>query len=241
MYRGVSSIKDRVVQNILDPPVRPLFFHKLIGYYKCGRCWILFCQFNCHKPKTIVVFGSNTTIKTYTAKPLITCSTTHVVYLLQCPCGLQYVGRTTSALSIRLNEHISNITKGFKNHSVSRHYDLVHNRDPRGTLFVGIDHFVPHWRGRLKVRELSRMETKWIYILKSYIPHIYILIFFINFYCISALVLYGVPPAMFYFRGHYGHCDPLLKVGDSDYITFFLLVESDRSGNSPSKFFFKST
>lgn len=63
------------------------------------------------------------------------------------------------------------IRKGYKNHSVSRHYDLVHNRDPTVTLFMGMESFSSHWRGRFKVRELSKIETKWIYLLKSYVPY----------------------------------------------------------------------
>lgn len=70
------------------------------------------------------------------------------------------MGRITRALNIRLNEHIANIRKGYKNHSVSRHYDLMQGRDPAGTLFMGIVSFTSHWRGSLKVRELSKIETK---------------------------------------------------------------------------------
>lgn len=119
----------------------------------------------------MLVFSSKATSKTCTVKSFITCRTTHVVYLVQCLCGLQYVGPTTRTLNVRLNEHIANIRKGYKNHSVSRHYNLVHNRDPTGTLFMGIESFTSNWRGSFKVRELSKIETKWIYLLKSYVPH----------------------------------------------------------------------
>lgn len=83
----------------------------------------------------------SSTSKKYVVKSFITCRTMFVVYLLQCPCGLQCVGHTTRTLNVRLNEHIANICKGYKNHSVSRHYDLVHGRDPAGTLFMGMDIF----------------------------------------------------------------------------------------------------
>lgn len=74
-------------------------------------------------------FVSKATHKNYTVHIM------HAVYMLQCPCGPQYVGQTTRALNFRLNEHIANIRKGYPKHKVSRHYDLVHNRDPPGTLY----------------------------------------------------------------------------------------------------------
>lgn len=77
--------------------------------------------------------------KNYKVKPLIACSTTHMVHLIQRPCGLQYVGWTTRAFRVRLNEHIANIHKGSQMHKVSQHYDRVYNRDLSGTLFMGID------------------------------------------------------------------------------------------------------
>lgn len=48
--------------------------------------------------------------------------------LLTCPCGFQYIERTTCTLKGHLGEHISNIKSGFKDHPVSRHYLEVHNR-----------------------------------------------------------------------------------------------------------------
>ena len=56
-------------------------------------------------------------------------------------------------------------------HSVSSHYDQHHERNPEGTLFIGIDKFEPHWRGSSLVRELSRMEMAWIYRVRTYSPY----------------------------------------------------------------------
>lgn len=54
-------------------------------------------------------------------------------------CGLQYVGRTTRKLSIRIGEHIKNIKKGIRHHSVSNHFRNKHNRDPKYLKFYAID------------------------------------------------------------------------------------------------------
>lgn len=90
--------------------------------------------------------------------------------MLQCPCGLQYVGRTKRPLQVRLNEHINNIRKGFTKHSVSKHYLTVHNKDSSNTIFLGIDKYRPHWRGSCLIRSISRLEMTWVHKFKCYTP-----------------------------------------------------------------------
>lgn len=50
----------------------------------------------------------------YDIKGVITCNTKNVIYLLKCPCGLAYVGKTTRPLKRRISEHRSNI----RNHDI---------------------------------------------------------------------------------------------------------------------------
>lgn len=170
IFKGVPSLQGRVAPNILNPPVTTRgFFDQLTGYYQCRRCRV--CHLNSSPHRRITSVRSTVTQKVFDIRPCITCASTGVVYLLQCPCGLQYVGRTKRPLQVRLNEHITNIKTGFKNHSVSKHYLLVHNRDPSNTLFLGIDKFKPNWRGSHLVREISKMEMAWIFHLKTYAPY----------------------------------------------------------------------
>lgn len=95
----------------------------------------------------------------------ITCNTTHVVYVLVCPCNLMYVGRTKRTLKKRISEHLYNISIGFKYHSVSLHFKNHHNQDPSGLKFWGIDCIHPNWRVSNLVREISKHETCWIYLM----------------------------------------------------------------------------
>lgn len=68
----------------------------------------------------------------------------HVTYVFKCPCKFQYVGRTTRKLTIRVQEHMNNIAKGYVNDSVSRHFQLFQGRDPSLLTFYGIDRVKPH-------------------------------------------------------------------------------------------------
>lgn len=79
-----------------------------------------------------------------------------------------WIGRTNRTLSIRVYEHIYNILLGFKDHSVSLHFRRKHNRDPSGLLFWGIDTLISSWRDSNMVREISKSETRWIYLVDTF-------------------------------------------------------------------------
>ena len=170
IFKGGSALRHKLAPNVLEPPViKTTFLNSFTGFYQCRKCRV--CSLSGCEHRRTHLFVSTATGEQHTIKPFITCATEGVVYLLQCPCGLQYVGRTKRALSVRLNEHISNILAGYLNHSVSKHYRLVHNRDPSKTIFLGIDRYAPHWRGSALVRSISKSEMQWIHRIKSYTPY----------------------------------------------------------------------
>ena len=114
-------------------------------------------------------FQSYTNKEQFKVDKLITCSSTHVTYVLECECGLQYVGRTTRKLSVRMGEHIRNIKKGFIHHSVSLHFKNKHKKDPSKMKFYAIDKIEQNWRN-LNLREVSWNETEWIFRLDTLKP-----------------------------------------------------------------------
>lgn len=103
-------------------------------------------------------------------KEFICCNTEGPVYMLEYSCGLQYVGRTRRPLRIRIKEHVQTIIKGFEKHNVSKHFLLHHNKDPTQLKFWGIEPNTKHWRGGHKVRTLSQLKSKWIFILDTFVP-----------------------------------------------------------------------
>lgn len=169
IFRGAPSLRLKVAPNVLDPPVRPSFFHNLKGFYPCRKCRV--CKLNHCRDRKILSFSSTTTGARYNIRHFCTCETKNVVYMITCPCGKQYIGRTIRTFAIRVSEHITNIIKGKTNHSVPKHYLRAHDRDPSGTTFSVIDKFVPNWRGSNNVRGVSQQEVYWIYQLKTYMPY----------------------------------------------------------------------
>lgn len=102
VYKGAPSLRNRLAPNILNPPSKKKgFFEHLTGFYQCRRCRV--CSINGCTNRLTLSFASTSTSCQYTIEPFVTCSTEGVVYPLQCPCGLQYVGRTRRPLSVHLN------------------------------------------------------------------------------------------------------------------------------------------
>lgn len=67
--------------------------------------------------------------------------------MLECECGLQYLGRTSRPLHVRIGEHVNNIKKGLITHNVSKHFRLFHFRNPVKLKFWGVEKVTNHWRG----------------------------------------------------------------------------------------------
>lgn len=128
-YRRAPTLRDRLARNVLDPPTKKNFsFFEGKGYYPCKKCYT--CRHTKESKKKKLSFTSTVTTKEHPIEDFISCRTGGVVYLLECPCWIQYIGRTKRELWRRLREHVQNIKKGFVKHSLSRHYAEFHNEDP---------------------------------------------------------------------------------------------------------------
>lgn len=166
-FRGAPSLQSKIAPNIINPPVRPSFFHNLNRYYPCKKC-VVCCHYINGRSKTSE-FSSTVTNRIYQIKGFHTC-TSRYVYLITCPCGKQYIGRTTRTFSIRVGEHIAKIKSWDTKRAVPRHYREHHDRNSEGTSFLVIDSYIPPWRGGALTRGVSQLETYWIYELQSYHP-----------------------------------------------------------------------
>lgn len=147
IYRKTPSFGDRVLKKVLDQPQKPRMFWDRNGFYACRRCKA--CQPTNTHIRGLSSFTSTVNGREFDINEFISCNSTQVVYVLQCPCGLMYIGRTKRTLAKQVSEHIYNILIGFKDQSVSFHFRCKHNRDPSGLLFWGIEKLSP--RGGVKI------------------------------------------------------------------------------------------
>ncbi|OCT74329.1 hypothetical protein XELAEV_18033295mg [Xenopus laevis] len=142
---------------------KPTWLGNNKGFYKCMQC--VTCKTLGNPERQIHNFKSNQTNKQYKINQLITCETTNVVLYI-----CWNVRRTTRKLKLRLGEHIRNIKKGLKTHSVSDHFLQYHNSDPSGLKAIGISNKTKSWRGGDNVQIISQEETRWIITLKTLQP-----------------------------------------------------------------------
>lgn len=169
IYRKASSFGDQVVKKVLDPPKRMKMFWDRAGFYACRKCKS--CRQVTTHLRGLTSFTSTANGKEFQIKEFISCTSTHVVYALECPCGLMYIGRTKRSLGKRASEHIYNILIGYKEHSASLHFREKHDRNPEGLKFWGIDKLHPNWRGANMVREISKRESLWIFLANTLSPN----------------------------------------------------------------------
>lgn len=174
----VTFKRARTVKNIIAPskvqklnkkPIWDIrsYFDNRTGIFQCKKRGCLTCQSVPHGLNEI----EDGKGKRFKIKQFITCSTEFVIYVLRCPCGLLYVGRTIRTLRKRIGEHRRFIQKGCNEHSVPRHFLHFHKKDFRGLVVMAIE-AIP--QGTLTENErfslLCKREVFWIYNLGSLSP-----------------------------------------------------------------------
>lgn len=99
IYKKAPSYEDLVVKKVLDPPTKPQSFWDRNGFFACRRCKA--CREVSRPIRGLDNFTASNN-QQFDIKQFITCNTTFVVYVLRCPCGLFYVGRTKRMLRVQI-------------------------------------------------------------------------------------------------------------------------------------------
>ncbi len=133
------------------------------GNFPCKNCVACSHYLKCNS------FTHPQTGKTYKIKQLITCKTTHVIYIMLCSCPLLYVGKTKRALRTRIVEHMSAIRRQDHTSPVFRHFESA-KHSFSDFKFLGIERVLLHRRGGNRDRKLLQREAFWIFELKSLTP-----------------------------------------------------------------------
>lgn len=84
------------------------------------------------------VFASSDGEKQIKICDFINCSTTQVVYMLTCPCGKAYIGKTKQRLKIRIDKYIGSIRKKNDECPLALHFLQFHNGNPDWLNIKGI-------------------------------------------------------------------------------------------------------
>lgn len=124
--------------------------------HQCGCC--AQCN-NTHKTDH---FTHPQICKKYFIKSIITCASCHVIYMICCPCGLAYVGKTSRKLKQRISEHKSSICRNDRDYPVAVHFNDAQH-DISTLRFIGIEQVKLPLRGGNHDRLLQQREAYWIH------------------------------------------------------------------------------
>ena len=102
-------------------------------------------------------------------KGVITCSTKAVIYLITCPCGKNYVGKTNRELKVRISEHRSTIRCKNFTYPVAAHF-LEAGHAISSLRYIGIEHVTLPRRGGDLDNLLLKREAAWNFNLKFFAP-----------------------------------------------------------------------
>ena len=134
------------------------------GNYRCGSCT------QCTYTKRCKTFTHPHTGQNIPIKGSITCSSTHVIYIIRCQCGLTYVGKTSRELRTRISEHRSRIRNGDERSPVAAHFKAAgHNLNT--FRYLGVEKVERSRRGGDIEKKLLQRETYWIYKLNTMSPN----------------------------------------------------------------------
>ncbi|XP_053556368.1 uncharacterized protein LOC128647639 [Bombina bombina] len=166
-YRRGTNLRDILVRT--DPKKSYIgATHKNIkGSYKCLGCT------TCNGLISTKTFHHPQTNKVYTIQHSISCNTTHVIYLLYCPCSQFYVGKMSGTLRERMANYRRAIRvalkEGDSDQPVARHC-AVKSHQVSTIRYILIDHIPPLDRGGDWNKTLLRREAEWMYRLGTVTP-----------------------------------------------------------------------
>lgn len=110
-------------------------------------------------------FTSTHSGETFQIRHHMTCKTPYVIYLIECCCNRQYIGRTTQPLHKRINKHRANIHNKFLLYGLSRHCTVDHPDAKKPFKITPIDHINISAHDRFE--KLKKRKVYWIYKMKT--------------------------------------------------------------------------
>lgn len=173
IFRRAKTLKNILAPSMLKTknkmfnncPDTTTHIDQIRGNYRCKNKRCKCCINIAHGAKNIT---SNATGEDFEIKTRIDCDSSFVIYILKCNCGLQYVGRTSQKLRTRMNQHRSNVMKGYIKHSVSRHAATNHDCNFNHFSISAIEQIGTNVRNRHET--LAKREMYWIFKFDTLVP-----------------------------------------------------------------------
>ncbi|OCT76067.1 hypothetical protein XELAEV_18031256mg [Xenopus laevis] len=101
---------------------------------------------------------------------LYQCKTQGVIYVMQCACGIEYVGKTIREFRRRIMEHVGDV-RHKRNTSIANHINICHNGNTNMMHCIGVEQVLSTTRIGDLDRKLLQKEAEWIYSMGTKSPH----------------------------------------------------------------------
>ena len=161
--KRARNLRDALVKNETYNPPQHFLSTLPSGNFPCNNC------VHCNAMiKNDFVLHPHTG-KKYSVRGRFCCLSKMCVYLLKCPCGLCYVGKTTRELKTRVSEHKSSIRLHDEKSPVARHFNAA-GHGVCDLRFQGIELVKPMRRGGDRGRLLLQREAYWQFLLNTESP-----------------------------------------------------------------------
>lgn len=107
IYRRARTLKNVLAPSRLKKTRTDKINHSCgtvprIGSFRCNKERCKCCSIIMHNTSEVQSF---TTKKVFQLRNFLDCGSDNVIYVIVCSCGLQYVGKTTQPLRVRMNNH----------------------------------------------------------------------------------------------------------------------------------------
>lgn len=161
--RRPKNVKDLLVTSHHVGTCPNLFPASKGSKWGCNRCDNCVA---CPNVMQMTKFWDSSKSKKFTIAHTINCNTSFVVYIVMCPCGLIYVGRTSRELKKQVREHVLGIraareeTDIYKLKPIARQFKLKHNCDPHSLQVWGINRILTNPHGGNMKLLLAQREAK---------------------------------------------------------------------------------
>ncbi|OCT65828.1 hypothetical protein XELAEV_18042078mg [Xenopus laevis] len=163
-YRRSKNLHDRLTHSHYNNPTKLTWLtNSTKGCHRCGNC--LACPY----VQKSTIFSGRRDINEYIIQQFINCKTMGVIYVMECICGIRYIGKTKREFRRRILEHVGDI-RNKRNTSIANHINSLHEGNCGVMKFIGVEHIKSTTRVGDLDNKLLKREAEWIYWTNSKVP-----------------------------------------------------------------------
>ena len=157
-FKRGTNLRDKLIKAYHEPKAvsiaSALGLPPLIGHFRCGHCKA--CE-TCLPLKSFSINNVTGLLRHFS-----NCGSKNVIYCISCPCGLNYIGKTTQEIRKRILQHQSKIRCKTENAPLVEHYISL-NHKPHEMKWWVVELIKSSVRHSNIDRTLAYRENRWIW------------------------------------------------------------------------------